>query len=163
MRRSAGVSFLVVILSLSPVLLPAQSSPAPCSDPMTVMRSLYDATDGLRFKAAMSYFAEDAAFDTWATGVNGYIMARHHLKGKKQIASFLREGRGLRRHLPDSPADGPVYHETRISVSGSTVRFMLEPDRKRPNGRQYNPFSIEATLDGCRILSLTVIEQVTWL
>ena len=163
MRRLAGTGLFFLILTLLPVLLSAQSRGAPCSDPMTVMKSLYDDTDGLRFAAAMSHFAQGATFDTWATGVNGYIMAKRHLEGKKQIAGFLREARGLRRRLPDSPPDGPVYHETRISVSGSTVSFMLEPDRKRPNGRLYNPFSIEATLDGCRIVSLTVIERVTWL
>lgn len=48
-------------------------------------------------------------------------------------------------------------------MNGNTVQFMLEPDRKRPNGRLYNPFSAEVVLDGCRIKALTVIERVTWL
>ena len=152
-------SFCSLFLLLAPLLF----SQSPCPDPTAVVRSFYDATDALRFPEGMKYFTDDATFDTWATGVNGYIMAKRHLKGKKEIGAFLKNGRGLRHRLPDSPPDGPVYHETRLSVSGSTVRFMLEPDRKRPNGKQYNPFSIEVTLDGCRIASLTVIEQVTWL
>jgi hypothetical protein len=88
-------------------------------------------------------------------------MAQRHLKGRDALRRFLVEGRGLRHRLPDSPPDGPIYHESRVTVEGSTVRFMLEPDRKRPNGRLFNPFSVEAVLDGCRIKSLTIIERVT--
>jgi hypothetical protein len=99
----------------------------------------------------------------WATGVNGYIMAKRHLEGRSEIRRHLADARGLRRHLPDSPADGPRYYADRITVVGNTVQLMLEPDRKRPNGKQYNPFSVEAVLDGCLIASLTVIERVTWL
>jgi hypothetical protein len=111
----------------------------------------------------MKYVADDATVDTWATGVNGYIMAKRHRDGKAAIRMFLPEGRGLSMHLPDSAPDGPVFHESRLSVSGNTVQFMLEPDRMRPDGRPYNPFSVQAVLDGCRIKSLTVIERVTWL
>ncbi|MGA2763052.1 MAG: hypothetical protein ABSG17_06775 [Spirochaetia bacterium] len=134
-----------------------------CSDPLAVMKAFYDSTDSLRFAEGAKYFAEDAVFDTWATGVNGYILAKRHLEGRKAIAAWLKNARGLRWHLPDAPRDGPVYHETRVSVSGSVVQFMLEPDRLRPNGKQYPPFSIEATLDGCHIKSITVVERVTWL
>ena len=95
--------------------------------------------------------------------LNGYIMAQRHLRGKDALRKSLGKARGVRRRLPGAPADGPVYRETRISVSGATVQFMLEPDRMRPNGKPYNPFSIEAVLDGCPIKSLTVIERVTWL
>ena len=90
-------------------------------------------------------------------------MAQKHLRGRAQIRSYLPAARGLSWRLPGSPADGPIYHETKVKVAGGTVRFMLEPDRKRPNGRLYNPFSVEAQLEGCRIRSLTVIEHVTWL
>lgn len=79
-------------------------------------------------------------FDTYATGVNGYIMAKRHRNGRAALRDFLPEGRGLRHRLPDSPADGPIFHETRLRVVGSTVQFMLEPDRLRPNGRPYNPY-----------------------
>jgi len=152
----AGV-FLLALVST------ASSQGAPCSDPMAVVRSFYEATDALRFSEGLKCFTENATFDTWASGVQGYVMAKRHLAGRKQIGAYLKDARGLRHRLPGSPPDGPIYHETRLSISGSTIRFMLEPDRKRPNGRQYNPFSIEVTLDGCRIASFTVIEQVTWL
>ncbi len=136
---------------------------ASCADPLAVLRAFYDSNDARRFEASARYLSEDVKFDTWATGVNGYMMGQRHLRGKDALQKFLGEARGVRRHLPGAPADGPVYRETRISVSGDTVQFMLEPDRKRPNGKLYNPFSIEAVLDGCRIKSLTVIERVTWL
>ena len=130
---------------------------------MSVLRAFLDSNDAGQFDASMKYVADDVAFDTWATGVNGYIMAKRSLKGKKELRSWLPKARGLRRRLPESLPDGPIFHETRIKVNGADVQFMLEPDRKRPNGKLYNPFSIEAVLDGCRIKSLTVIEQVTWL
>jgi hypothetical protein len=130
---------------------------------MAVLRAFYDSNDAGHFDASMKYLADDVTFATWATGVQGYIMVQRHLKGKKALRGFLPQGRGLASRLPDSPPDGPVYHVTRINVSGTDVKFMLEPDRIRPNGKPYNPFSIEAILDGCRIKSLTVIEQVTWL
>lgn len=136
---------------------------ASCADPLAVVRAFYDSNDARKFDASARYLADDVKFDTWATGVNGYVMAQRHLRGKEAFRRYLGEARGVRRHLPDAAADGPVYRETRVSVSGDTVQFMLEPDRKRPNGREYNPFSIEAVLDGCRIKSLTVIERVTWL
>jgi len=134
-----------------------------CSAPMAVLKAFYDSNDAGGFDASMKYVTDDVSFATWATGVNGHIMVQRELKGKKALRGFLAQGRGLSRRLPDSPPDGPVYHETRISVSGNDVKFMLEPDRVRPDGRLYNPFSVEAILDGCRIKSLTVIEQITWL
>ena len=140
-----------------------QGSAAPCSDPMAVVTAFYDSNDAGHFDASMKYVVDDIAFASWASGVQGYIMVPRHLKGKQQLRKFLPQGRGLGRRLPDSPPDGPVYHVTRVHVSGEDAKFMLEPDRIRPNGRPYNPFSVEAVLDGCRIKSLTIIEQVTWL
>lgn len=136
---------------------------AGCGDPLAVVRAFFQANDAQHYDASASFLSDDVKFDTWATGVNGYTMAQRHLKGRKALRAFLDEARGLRHRLPDSPADGPIYHETRLNVSGSDVQFMLEPDRKRPNGRAYNPFSIEVVLEGCKIKTLTVIERVTWL
>ncbi len=150
------------LAAVVPLLAFGQAAAA-CGDPMAVVRAFYRANDSRRFDASARYLTDDVKFDTWATGVNGYTMAQRHLKGKKALRAFLADARGLGHRLPDSPADGPIYRETRLSVSGSTVDFMLEPDRKRPNGRAYNPFSIEVVLDGCRIKTLTVIERVTWL
>lgn len=153
---------VILLLPLIATLLEAEST-APCSDPLGIIRSFYAATDAGRFTEALALFAPQATFDTWATGVNGYIMAKRHLEGRDRIASYIRMARGLRSRLPDSAPDGPIFHETRLRVTGTTVTFMLEPDRKRPNGRQYNPFSVEAVIEGCRIIRLTVIERVTWL
>jgi hypothetical protein len=135
----------------------------PCPDPMAVLKAFYDANDAGRLEASIKYVTNDVVFATWATGVNGHIMVERHLRGKRALRGFLAQGRGLSHRLPASPPDGPIYHETRISISGNRVKFMLEPDRIRPNGRPYNPFTVEAIFEGCRIKSLTVIEQVTWL
>jgi hypothetical protein len=130
---------------------------------MAVLRTFYDDNDARRFRASAGLLTEDVAFATWAGGVNGRQMMLRRLSGRKALQAFLSRGRGLSRRLPDSPPDGPVYHENRITVSGNEVKFMLEPDRTRRDGRLYNYFSVDAVLDGCRIKSLTVIEQITWL
>ena len=74
---------------------------------------------------------EDADFETWATGVNGHVVAKRRLEGRQRIRAFLKDGRGLRHGLPDSPPEGPLYKETKIQVGTGVVPFMLEPDRKR--------------------------------
>jgi len=159
----SGLALALVLSSPARAQTSRSGAGEPCPAPMAVLTTFYDSNDAGRFDASMKYVTDDVAFATWATGVNGHIMVPRELKGKKALRRFLAQGRGLSRRLPDSPPDGPIYHETRISVSGNDVKFMLEPDRIRPNGRPYNPFSIEAVLEGCRIKSLTVIEQVTWL
>ena len=136
---------------------------ADCPDPPAVLTQFYSSNDMRAYAASVRLLWDNATIDTWATGVNGYIMARRHAKGTAEIRAFLAGGRGLSWHLPDSAADGPIYRQTLVKVSGNTVQFMLEPDRKRPNGKPYPPFSVEAVLDGCRIRTLTVIERVTWL
>ncbi len=158
MRITALALGLAFVLTQS-----AFSQSGGCTDPMAVLRAFYQSNDERRYDASMRYLTDDVAFDTWASGVNGYIMVPRHLKGKAALLRFLGEARGLRHRLPGSSADGPVYHETRIRVDGADVKFMLEPDRKRPDGRLYPPFSIDAVVDGCRIRSLTVIENITWL
>jgi hypothetical protein len=162
-------AFAVVAVIFGSLAVPAfaqgkaSAAPAACADPHGVLKAFYDSNDARRFDASMKYIAADATIDTWATGVNGYIMSKRHAEGAAGIRKFLSQGRGLSLHLPDPAPDGPVFHETRLRVSGNTVEFMLEPDRLRPNGKPYNPYSVQAVLDGCRIKSLTVIERVTWL
>jgi hypothetical protein len=162
MRITSALSAAALMVMIS-LPLAAQAPTAGCADPLAVVTAFYDHTDAGRYDAGVRLLARDVKIDMWATGVNGYIMARRHLEGRSEIRRHLADARGLRRRLPDSPADGPRYYADRITVIGNTVQLMLEPDRKRPNGRQYNPFSVEAVLDGCLIASLTVIERVTWL
>jgi len=158
-RTGAGLAFLALLAAAASAEGPA----APCSDPIAVLNAFYDLNDARRFEASAAYLADDALFATWATGVNGYIVAKRTLKGKAAIEKYLPDARGVRWHLPGAPADGPVYHEAAVGMTGGTVRFTLEPDRKRPNGRPYPPFKVEAQVKDCRVVSLTVIEQVTWL
>jgi hypothetical protein len=158
-RRAAVLRFFAYLLSAHG----AFGAAAPCSDPLETLRAFYDSNDARNFDVGARYLADDAVFATWATGVQGYIVAQKHLKGRAAIRRFLADARGVRWHLPGAAADGPVYHDTRIGVNGDTVRFALEPDRKRPNGRPYPPFKVEALIRDCKIVSLTVVEEVTWL
>ncbi len=136
------------------------SSPKPCADPMAIIKAFYDANDASRFDSSLALFTEDATFAAWAEGINGHHMDEVHLTGKARIRPVLGK-QGLRR-ISGRP-DGLTYHEARVQVMGDRVTFMLEPDRLRPNGRLYSPYHVEAIFDGCKIKSLTVIEQVTWL
>jgi hypothetical protein len=154
---------IIVFTAVVAAAAGAQTAGAGCADPMSVVRAFYAANDARQFNKGAGFLAEDVVFDTYATGVNGYIMAKRHRVGRVALRDYLPEARGVRHLLPDSPPDGPIFHETKLSVNGATVRFMLEPDRKRPNGRLYNPYSVEVVLEGCRIKTLTVIELVTWL
>jgi len=158
------IAVIILLAAVLPSGVGAQVSIAPgCADPVAVVRAFYAANDARQFDKSAGYLADDVVFDTWATGVNGYIMAKRHRDGRAALRDYLAEARGLRHRLPDSPPDGPVFRETKLAVKGNTVQFMLEPDRLRPNGRPYNPYRVEVVLDGCRIKTLTVIELVTWL
>jgi len=159
MKRSG----LIVVLAAAAALAARAQAAGGCADPVAVARAFYAANDAGQWEKSAALLAPDVVFDTWATGVNGYIMAKRHREGRAALKAFLSEARGVRHHLPDSPPDGPVFHETKLTVKGATVDFMLEPDRLRSNGRPYNPYSVEVVLDGCRIKTLTVIERVTWL
>ena len=154
---------IVVLAFTAAAALAAGAQPAACIDPLAVLRAFYAANDAGQWEKSAALLADNVVFDTWATGVNGYIMAKRHREGRAALKAFLAEARGVRHRLPESPVDGPVFRETKLSVKGNTVEFMLEPDRLRSNGRPYNPYSVEAVLDGCRIRALTVIERVTWL
>jgi hypothetical protein len=97
--------FLAVLV----VPLSAQATAAPaatCVDPHGVLTAFYAASDARRYDAGMKYFVEDATIDAWATGVNGYIMAKRHAR------------RGGSRRLSDQ-----VTHRHRtgdLAVSGPT-------------------------------------------
>jgi len=154
---------LLIALFASVAVLVTSAQAAGCADPVAVLRAFYAANDAGLWNKSAAMLADAVVFDSWATGVNGHIMAKRHREGRAALKAFLPEARGVRHRLPESPLDGPVFRETRLSVKGNVVQFMLEPDRLRPDGRPYNPYSVEAVLDGCRIRTLTVIERVTWL
>ena len=139
---------------------PQATAPTSCPDPLAVIKAFYDANDASKFEVSLGFLTEDATLSSWAEGVNGYHARQRNLTGKKQIRPALGEP-GLRRTSDRS--DGPIYHETKVKVSGDRVTFMLEPDRVRPNGKQFNPFHVEILFVGCKIKSMTVIDLVTWL
>ncbi len=134
--------------------------PTECSDAAAIVKTFYDANDASKFDASLALLADDATLDSWAQGINGHHMTTKHLVGKEQIRAVL--GAPGLRHLSSQP-DGPIFHETNLQVSGNKVTFALEPDRAHPNGRPYNPYTVEIVFEGCKIKSLTVIERVMWL
>ncbi len=138
----------------------AQTVSSPCPDPLSVVNSFYDDNDAGRFDEALGLLSDDVTLASWAEGVNGHHMREMHLSGKDQIKAVLG-GPGFRR--TQTASDKPAYRETRVKTAEGRVEFMLEPDRLRPNGKPYNPFRVEALLDGCLIKSLTVIDSITWL
>ena len=134
--------------------------PADCPDPASIVKAFYDANDASQFDASLALLADDATLDSWAQGINGHHMIQKHLVGKEQIRAVLGNP-GLRR-VSDQP-DRPIFHEADLQVSGNKVTFALQPDRMHPNGRPYNPYTVEIVFEGCKIKSLTVIERVMWL
>ncbi len=134
--------------------------PADCPDAASIVKTFYDANDASKFDASLALLADDATLDSWAQGINGHHMTQKHLAGKEQIGAVL--GNSGLSHISSLP-NGPLFHETDLQVSGNKVTFALEPDRVHPNGRPYNPYSVEIVFEGCKIKSLTVIERVMWL
>ncbi len=134
--------------------------PAECPDAASIVKTFYDANDTSKFDTSLALLADDATLDSWAQGINGHHMSLKHLAGKEQIRTAL--GNSGLRHVSSQP-DGPIFHETDFQVSGNKVTFALEPDRAHPDGRPYNPYTVEIVFDGCKIKSLTVIERVMWL
>jgi hypothetical protein len=134
--------------------------PADCPDPASIVKTFYDANDASHFDASLALLADDATLDSWAQGINGHHMAQKHLVGKEQMRAVL--GNSGLRHISDQP-NGPIFHEAGLQVSGNKVTFALEPDRAHPNGRPYNPYTVEIVFAGCKIKSLTVIERIMWL
>ncbi len=133
---------------------------AGCPDLASLVKSFYDANDAAQFDTSLALLADDATLDSWAQGINGHHMTQKHLVGKEQIRAVL--GNPGLRHISGQP-NGPIFHETGLQVSGNKVDFALEPDRAHPNGRPYNPYTVEIVFEGCKIKSLTVIERVMWL
>ena len=151
-----GATLLSLITTVEGQAIP----PGTCSDPVAIMKAFYDANDASQFEKSLGFFTDDASLSTWAEGINGHHMREEHRTGKMQIRPALGD-LGLRR--TSGQPDGPIYHETKVQVAGDHVTFILEPDRRRPNGKPYNPFRVEAVFADCKIKSLTVIDLVTWL
>lgn len=136
------------------------TAPAPCPDLLAVVKTFFYSNDAGRFDASLAFLTDDATLASWAEGVNGYHMAERHLTGKSEIRKALGNP-GLRRTT--GQPNGPIYKETEAKVSGDIVKFILRPDRLRPNGKPYHPYQVEVRFAGCKIKALTVIELITWL
>jgi ABC-type transport system substrate-binding protein len=131
-----------------------------CANPLTVVKTLYDADSANQLDTSLALFTDDATFASWAQGINDHHMSEKNLSGKDQIRTVLADP-GL-VYTSGTPG-APVFKQSEVTVSGNQLTFMFRPDRLRPNGRQYNPYKVQVVFDGCQIKSLTVIEMVTWL
>ena len=80
--------------------------------------------------------------------------------GKDQILSFLKKP-GMRTKAVGEGQ--PNFSRDRLIVSPGKVQFMLEPDRKHPDGTPYNPYSVEVFFSGCKIEVIKLVERVVWL
>lgn len=130
-----------------------------CKDPLGVIKSFYNANDAAQYDTSLALLSDDVVFASWAEGMNGHHMIEKHLSGKEQVREILGNN-GLR--FTSTQADGPRYAVEDEKVNGDAVTFFLRPDRMHVNGRPYNPYMVTMVFDGCKIKSLTVIEEVTW-
>jgi hypothetical protein len=160
----AGLMILLASCSVAQVqqkvAADVTAMPAECPDAASVVKTFYDANDASKFDASLALLTDDATLDSRAQGINGHHFAQKHLDGKEQIRAIL--GNSGLSHISSLP-NGPIFHETDLQVSGNKVTFALEPDRVHPNGRPYNPYTVEVVFEGCKIKSLTVIECIMWL
>jgi hypothetical protein len=132
----------------------------PCPDPVSLIERFYAANDSSNFDESIALLVDDIAIASWSEGVNGHHMVERHLAGKEQVREYLGKP-GLSRN--SGRPDGMKYILSEMKPSGDELRFMLRPDRLRPNGKRYNAFRIEAVLEGCYIRSFTVVELIGWL
>jgi len=135
-------------------------STAACRDLAQVAEAFYDANDDSRFEDSLALLTQDVAMVTWAEGANGHHMIANFTVGKDQILEYLPNP-GLSRTARQP--DRPNYRPDEMRVDGKTVTFMLWPDRKRPDGRSFNPYAVKMVFSGCQIEIIKVVERVTWL
>ncbi len=130
---------------------------------MTIVRAFYNANGAGQFNTSLALLADGATLASWSQGMNYYHLAEKHLTGKEQVRTALGDrGLSYMSYTPGQPHD-PIFHEANVKVSGNKVTFTLQSDQPHPNGRPYNPYSVEVVLEGCKIKSLTVVELITWL
>lgn len=159
---------IVIILLLAAWLLAgctpaagaAAATAAFCPNPMDIVRGFYDANDAGKLDASLAYLTDDVVLVSWAEGANGHHMSAKFTVGKDQISAVLGLP-GLRR-AQISP-DLPNYTMAEMQAAGNVITFVLNPDRKHPDGRPYNPYRVEILLKGCKIEIIKVVERVTWL
>jgi hypothetical protein len=127
---------------------------------MKSVDGLFAADDAGKYDQSVGYFTEDGTIVTWIEGVNGRHLQPTIRVGKDQIVELLKKA-GLRTQA--TGPDLPNYTRDRLVISPTKVSFMLEPDRVHPDGRPYNPFSVEVFFSGCQIELIKVVDRVTWL
>lgn len=127
---------------------------------MSVIENLYRLDESGLYDRSLELFAENATLAIWAEGVNGRHWQERSVAGRSAIRPFLEE-RCFHR-TQDKP-NGPNYAIQEATQIGETLTFRLRPDRKSPDGRYYNPFTVKVTFVGGSIQSMTVSEFISWM
>jgi len=123
------------------------------------MQQYYESADARKFDICLSFFAANAELTTWAEGVNGRHWHERRVSGLNEIRNMLGS-RGFRRVSGDQ--SGLKFNETESRVESNRIVFMLRPDRLSSDGRPYNPYRIEVTLENCKIKTMAVVEYISW-
>jgi hypothetical protein len=156
-RRSLAVVICVALFALA---ASRRSVAQASAEYMALIEEFFRLNDARLYAQSAKLFAEDATLDTWAEGVNGRHWQERHAAGRTAIRPFL-EGRGF--HKSQDRPDGPKYEIKEATQAGNTISFMLRPDRRSPEGRNYNPFSMKITFVGECIQSMSSSEFISWM
>jgi hypothetical protein len=156
MKAREGAVFFGLLLFLLPLSPRASAQEAGAA----LIEEFYRLNDSGLYDRSARLFSEDGTLDIWAEGVNGRHWQERHIEGREAIRPYL-EGRAF--HRIQDTAGGPVYAIADATRTGDTIAFRLRPDRKSPNGRSYDPFTIKISFIGTSIRSMTVIEFLAWM
>ncbi len=165
MRRIDSFLVLFVLAASQRGFSQDSSSVSPGTPPydahlMAVIENLYRLDESGLYDRSLELFAKDATLAMWAEGVNGRHWQERRVAGRSAIRPLLEE-RCFHR-TQDKP-NGPVYAIMEATQIGDTLTFRLRPDRKSPDGRYYNPFTVKVSFVGESIQSMTISEFISWM
>jgi hypothetical protein len=127
---------------------------------MALIEKLFRLNEAGLYDQSVRLFADDATLAFWAEGVNGRHWQERHATGQAAIRPYL-EGRCFHRNQ-DKP-DGPMYEIVEAAQIDDTLVFRLRPDRKSPDGRYYDPFTVRVSFIGESIRSISISEFISWM
>ncbi len=143
-----------------PVAVPWHSAGTSWGENLAIVENFYDLIDAGLVDDALSLLKDGAEVSRWAEGINGRHWQEMHFLGEDQIRPVLGT-RGLRLRT-DTP-DGPIYKIVEPWLDGPKVLFRLRPDRRSPDGRPYDPFTVRAEVEDSKIKTLAIAEFLAYL
>jgi len=143
-----------------PVSVPWHSASRSWGESLAIVEAFYDLIDAGQTDDALSLLTDNCEVALWAEGINGRHWQERHFVGKEQIRPALG-GRGL--HLRTDSLDSPIYVITEVKLDDPKVMYRLRPDRRSPDGRPYDPFTVRAEIEDGRIRTLAIAEFLAYL